>query len=144
VEADDHLVAGYFKVEIDGIAAAEFREAEGLTVQREIIEYQEGGENGRTHKLLGPTRWSNIILRHGMTDNVDFFTWMKKTIAAAPVERKNGSIMLVNQKGDVKVRWDFTNGWLCRWEGPRPDSLQNDVPIETLEIAHDGFEMKQG
>ncbi len=143
-QPDDQLHAASFLVEIDGVTQAMFREAEGLTVHRDVVEYQEGGENGRTHKLLGPTRWSNIVLRGGMTDNDDFFKWMKKAIDAAPVERKNGSIMLVNQKGEVKCRWDFTNGWPCRYEGPRLDSLSNDVPIEALEIAHDGFEMKKG
>ena len=140
---DEYFVGAYFKVEIDGVAVADFREADGLTVHREVVEYQEGGENSKTHKLLGPTRWSNIVLRRGVSSSVDFWTWMKKTIDAQEIERKNGAIIAVNQKGEPKARWDFVGGWPCRYEGPRMDSLDSEIKIELIEIAHDGFTFKK-
>jgi phage tail-like protein len=140
-EPDDMLVGGYFTVEIDGISAAAFRSAEGLNVQQDVLEYQEGGENSKTYKLVGQTRWSNIVLRTGMTSNDDFFQWVKKTVGGT-VERKNGSVIFNDRTGTPKIRWDFTGGWPCRWEGPRLDSMEAEIKIEVLEIAHDGFDMK--
>jgi phage tail-like protein len=140
---DEYLGGAQFKIEIDGITVAAFREADGLSVHREVVEYHEGGENTKTHKLLGPTRWSNIVLRRGITDSMDFYDWMKKTIDAATIERKNGAIIATDQKGQPKMRWDFTGGWPCRYEGPRMEALDADLKIELLEIAHDGFEMKK-
>ncbi|HZV00314.1 MAG TPA: phage tail protein [Planctomycetota bacterium] len=141
-QPDDYLVGGYFGVEIDGITGAVFRGADGLTVHREVVEYQEGGENAKTHKLVGQTRWSNIVLRAGMTADDDFFQWMKKTVDGT-VERKNGAVIFFDRAGLPKLRWDFTNGFICRWEGPRFDSLQSEITIEVVEIAHDGFQMKK-
>lgn len=140
-EPDDFLVGGYFTVEVDGITAAAFRSADGLNVHREVIEYQEGGENAKTHKLVGQTRWSNIVLRTGVTANDDFYQWMKKTVDGT-VERKNGAVIFFNRAGEPVIRWDFSNGWPCRWEGPHLDSMESEIKIEVLEIAHDGFEMK--
>ena len=140
-DADDFFVGGYFTVEIDGITSAAFRSADGLNVHREVIEYQEGGENAKTHKLVGQTRWSNIVLRSGVTGDTDFYKWMKKAVDGT-IERKNGAVIFFDRKKKPKVRWDFSNGWPCRWEGPRPDSMDSDIKIEVLEIAHDGFEMK--
>jgi phage tail-like protein len=142
-EPDDYLQGAYFVVELDGLMETVFQEAEGLTVTREVVEYHEGGENGKMHKLLGPTRWQNIVLRTGVTWSDDFFKWAKKTIDGQEIERKNGAIVLCDREGKPKIRWDFTNGWPCRWEGPRLSSHDHDLKIELLEIAHDGFEMKK-
>ena len=141
-EADDFFVGGYFTVEIDGITTAAFRSADGLTVHREVVEYQEGGENAKTHKLVGQTRWSNIVLRSGVTGDDDFFKWVKAAVDG-DVQRKNGAIIYFDRQQTPKLRWDFTNGWPARWEGPRLDSLEGEIKIECLEIAHDGFEMKK-
>ncbi len=140
-QPDDFFVGGYFTCEIDGITQAAFRSAEGLNVHREVVEYQEGGENAKTHKLVGQTRYSNIVLRTGVTESDDFFKWMKKTVDGT-VERKNGAIIYYDRAQTPRIRWDFTNGWPCRWEGPQLDSMEAEIKIELLEIAHDGFEMK--
>lgn len=136
---DDYLLSNYFVVELDSIQCAAFREADGLTVQREVVEYHEGGENTKMHKLLGPTRWSNIVLKRGFTSSADFWDWMKETIDAQEIKRRNGAIVSYDRKGQESGRWDFTGGWPARYEGPRMDSLQNEIKIELLEIAHDGF-----
>lgn len=131
-----------FKVTIDGMEVADFRAAEGLTVQREVVELYEGGDNSKHHKLVGGTRYSNIVLRRGTTDNTEIFTWVKNTIDGK-VERKNGSIVALNQEGEPVVQWEFKNAWPCRYEGPDFQAGQDEIAIETLELAHDGFEMKK-
>src|SRR5262245_24907507 len=123
---DAQIINCHFGIELDGIVVAFFKEADGLTVYREVVEYQEGGENTMTHKLLGPTRWSNIVLRMGLTDNEEFWKWMKKTIDGQEIERKNGAVISYSQDGQTPLkRWDFKGGWVCRYEGPRTNSLEN-------------------
>src|SRR5512140_2680417 len=95
-KADDYFTDAFFKVEIDGLTVADFREADGLSVHREVVEYHEGGENTKTHKLLGPTRFSNIVLRRGVTTNEEFWKWMKQTIDGQTIERKNGALIAVD------------------------------------------------
>jgi phage tail-like protein len=141
---NDKYQQGYrFKVTIDEIEAADFTEASGLTVQKEVLEYNEGGENTRHHKLVGATRFSNIVLRRGTSDSAALFEWVKQTIDGV-VKRKNGSIIAVTRAGDPIARWDFKNAWPCRYEGPQFRSGESEIAIELIELAHDGFEMKTG
>ncbi|RMG13025.1 MAG: phage tail protein [Planctomycetota bacterium] len=135
-----------FKVTIDEVEAGDFNEVQGLTVQREVVEYAQGGENEFTRKLVGPTRFTNIVLRRGSSDSLDLWNWIKECIDGT-IKRKNGSIIALNQAGDPVARWDFKEAWPCRYEGPDFDSREPGLAalaIETLELAHHGFEMVKG
>jgi len=129
-----------FKVTVDGLDAANFREVEGLNVQLDVVEYYEGGENARHHKLIGGTRFSNIVLKRGTTDSKALFEWVKNTLSGK-IERKNGSIEALNQAGESVARWDFKKAWPCRYEGPSFRGGTDEIAFELIELAHDGFEM---
>jgi phage tail-like protein len=132
-----------FKVTIDEVEAADFTEADGLTVQREVVELNEGGENTHHHKLVGPTRFSNIVLRRGTSASTDLWDWVKQTIDGT-VKRKCGSIIMLDRAGEPVARWDFKNAWPCRYEGPQFRAGESEIAIELIELAHDGFELKKG
>lgn len=127
-----------FLVEFDGITRAGFKECTGLESSQEIIEYREGGGALAVSKLPGLARYSNIILRWGMTNDKDFWNWRKKA-QDGTVERKNGSIILLDDTGAEKGRWDLVEAWPNKWTGPYFDATGNDVAIETLEITHEGI-----
>ena len=132
-----------FKVKIDGIdGVTDFKAAEGLSVQREVVEVYEGGDNSKHHKLIGGTRYSNIVLRRGTTDNVELFKWVKETIDGK-ITRRDGSVTALNQQGDPVISWEFTRAWPCRYEGSDFHAGTDEVAIETLELAHDGFKKKK-
>jgi phage tail-like protein len=133
-----------FLVEVDGITQASFQECTGgLSSEIDVTEYREGGyslEHGSTvRKLPGMTKYSNITLKWGITDSKDLFDWHKNT-SKGKIERKNGSIVLLNEEGQEKIRWNFFNGWPSKWTGPDFNAKSSDVAIETLEIAHEGIE----
>lgn len=132
-----------FQVKIDGLdGVTDFRAIEGLDVQLEVVELYEGGENSRHHKLVGGTRYTNLVLRRGTTDSLELFTWVKETIQGK-ITRRNGSIVALDQKGDPVSRWEFKNAWPCRYEGPDFAAATDELAIEAIELAHDGFEMKK-
>ena len=56
------------------------------------------------------------------------------------VERKNGSVILCNDAGEEKIRWNFVEGWPTKWTGPSMNATGGEVAIETVEIAHEGLE----
>ena len=127
-----------FKLEIDGINKAGFRECSGLDATSDPIEYREGDEKVYTpRKLPGQTKYSNISLKWGITDDHSLWDWRKKTIDGK-TERKNGSIVLMNEDGEEKIRWNFVNGWATKWTGPSFNATANEVAIEALDIAHEG------
>ena len=82
-------------------------------------------------------KYSNILLKAGITDDAQLWDWRKKT-TDGKVERKNGSVILLNDAGEEKLRWNFVNGWPTKWNGPSLNATGNEVAIESLEIAHEG------
>lgn len=127
-----------YKVEIDGITRGGFREASGLDSSQDPIEYREGTDPLHAKKLPGLNKSSNISLKWGITDDAQLWEWRKKSIDGK-VERKNGSIVLYNDAGEEKIRWNFMEGWPTKWTGPSFNATGNEVAIETLEIAHEGI-----
>ncbi len=90
-------------------------------------------------KLPGLNKYSNISLKWGITDDASLWEWRKKSIDGK-VERKNGSIILINDAGEEKLRWNFRDAWPTKWTGPTFNATGNEVAIEALEIAHEGVE----
>ena len=139
----DHPYGAYnFHVEIDGIAAASFAEVCGLESETAVVEYRIG--NARTNaslKLPGLTTFSNIVLKRGITRDPALWQWRKSIVDGNP-DRRNGSIILLDETHNPVLRWSFRNGWPCKWEGPCLDASSNEIAIETLEIAHEGLELE--
>jgi phage tail-like protein len=128
-----------FLVEIDGITRAAFQHCTGFDSSVEVIEHREGGENTTPRKIPGMTKHSNITLKWGMTDDQALYKWHQRVVEGH-VERKNGSIVLLDRKGDAVARWHFYRAWPSKWTGPDFNAEGKDVAIETLELAHEGFE----
>jgi phage tail-like protein len=128
-----------FLVEIDGITRAGFRECSGLDASQDPIDYREGTDALTARKLPGLNKYSNISLNWGITTDAELWDWRKKAIDGT-VERKNGSIVLLNDTGEEQVRWNFREGWPTKWTGPSFNATGNEVAIETLEIVHEGLE----
>jgi len=123
-----------FLVEIDGITQASFAECSGLGSEIEVIEYREGGERTTVRKLAGRVRHPDIVLKWGVTTSRELYDWHLQALNGN-IQRKNGSIVLLDDAGQEKVRWNFSNGWPCKWDGPSFSGKGNDVAIETLTIT---------
>jgi phage tail-like protein len=131
---------GYnFRVEIDGVTRAGFREASGLDSAQDPIEYREGDQELSPRKLPGLNKYSNISLKWGISDDADFWDWRQKSVEGN-VERKNGSVVLFNDAGEEKLRWNFKEAWPTKWTGPSFNATGNEVAIENIEIAHEGID----
>jgi phage tail-like protein len=129
-----------FLVELDGIARAAFQECSGFDATTDVIEHREGGENTTPRKLPGMTKYSNIQLKYGLTDDAELYEWHRRIIRGE-IERKNGSIVLLDRSGQEVARWNFFRAWPAKWVGPSLNAEGNDVAIETLELAHEGVEL---
>jgi phage tail-like protein len=139
-QRNDPYKAFNFLVEIDGVARAAFSEVSGLESETAVIEYRTGSEY-LTRKLPGLTRFANIVLRHGITQDRELWDWRQNIVDGNP-DRRNGMIKLLDDQRNEVVRWTFRNGWPCKWEGPALNAKANEVAIETLEIAHEGLELE--
>jgi phage tail-like protein len=137
-QRDDPYKAFNFLVEIDGVAVAGFSEVSGLASETEVIEYRTGDAKSGVRKLPGLTKHANIVLRRGVTQDADLWNW-RKAVEDGNVDRRNGSIVLLDEARNPVLRWNFSQGWICKWVGPTLRAKGNEVAIETIEIAHEGL-----
>jgi phage tail-like protein len=135
----DPLLDYNFAVEIEGLVAGGFSEVSGLEVELEVQDYREGGVNSFIHKRAGPAKYSsNLILKRGMTDNMVLWNWYWNAVQGI-IDRKNVSILLLDQAGQEVVRWNFEQAYPVKWTGPDLRATANEVAIESLELAHKGL-----
>jgi phage tail-like protein len=126
---------GYrFRIELDDVERGGFQECSGLDFSQDPIEYREGPDPLYPRKLPGLTKYSNITLKWGITKDEELWDWRDRALKGT-IERKNGSIILVDDEGNDKTRWDFEAGWPAKWTGPTFNATANEVAVETLEIA---------
>jgi phage tail-like protein len=61
----------------------------------------------------------------------------------AQPKRFNGSIVIKNNRMQEMVRYTFKDAWAVSWEGPKFDSTNSSLAIESIEIAHHGIEVSR-
>ncbi|NCO86102.1 MAG: phage tail protein [Rhodobacterales bacterium] len=123
-----------FLLEIDGIVSAGFTEVSGVTMESDIVEYREGSDPTHVRKMPGLSKYGNITLKRGFTDNAELADW-RKTVINGLTARKDGAIILLNEAGQPALRWEFTNAWPSKLEGAALNATANETAIETVELA---------
>jgi phage tail-like protein len=123
-----------FLVEIDGITQASFSECSGFSSHVEVIEYREGGDPNTVRKLPGKISYQDITLKRGLTSSSELYDWHRSAVDQ-PIQRKNGSVVVLDDTLAEQVRWNFANAWISKWDGPSLSGKGNDVAIETLTIS---------
>jgi phage tail-like protein len=126
-----------FLVEIPGLTIGRFAECTGLSLEYEVLEYAEGGENRFSHKLRGRLKYPNLVLKRGVTSESGLLTWffeMKERKSRPTV-----TLTLVGSDLQPVRKWGFAEALPVKWTGPTLNAGANDVATETLEIAHGGL-----
>ncbi|MGI8768255.1 MAG: phage tail protein, partial [Propionibacteriaceae bacterium] len=72
----DPPFAGSFVFAVDGVTIGAFTEVSGLAVTMEIEEITEGGNNETTIKVPGRLKWPNLVLKRGITEDDNLFSWI--------------------------------------------------------------------
>jgi phage tail-like protein len=126
----------------DGTAL--FKSCSGLSRQTDVQDFQEGGLTTATRKIIGVTKWPNLVLKNGFTGPpFSLWTWKDLMGKSGDMGRVDGSIFALGANFEVLAQWNFTNGYPVKWEGPEFDATKNELAIESLEIAHEGLSMGQ-
>ena len=79
-------------------------------------------------------KYGNITLKRGITDSAELYERLRQ-VATGVIERRNGSIILLDLEGQEKLRWNFFEAWPTKWDGPDFSAKGNEVAIETLELV---------
>jgi phage tail-like protein len=141
-ERVDPFPAFNFLIDIDNTPVAGFTEVGGLTAESDVVEYREGDDPATPGKLPGLRKYGNITLKRGETDSLVLYEWRKTTEDGA-TERRDGSIVLLNESREPVLRWSFINAWISKYEGPALNSGTSAVAIESMELAHEGLRLER-
>lgn len=147
-------VGFYFRVDLADSASAalslvsnvdnSFQEVSGLSVEMETESVPEGGENRFAHKLPKKTKYSNLVLKRGLVTSVSGFSaWCIDTMGSnlsKPVEPKNISVALLNEKGIPSMVWLFVNAYPVKVQVSDLQAMENKIAVETMEFAYQYFQ----
>lgn len=123
-----------FEVQIEGVTAGWFAECSGLTIEREVFSYQEGGVNDYIHQLPGQIKHQSLTLKHGIADD-RLWQWLQKGVYDGKVKRCHVSVILYNTDRSEAKRWDLTNVYPTKWSGSQLKTGSQQVAIESLELS---------
>ena len=133
-----------FAIEIEGITAGWFTECGGLTVERTVYPYEEGGLNAYVHQLPDRIKHTRISLKRGIADET-LWKWFAgerdEGLYEGKVEYRNMTITLYNVDRSVAKRWNVERAYPVKWSGPDLKAASTQVAIESLEIVHHGISL---
>lgn len=134
----------YFTLSLGGVEAAGFfRECSGFSSEHDVVEQKSADASGKpqVYKMPGQAKWSNITLKRGVDEKGDLWKWRKEVIDGNIAAcRKDGQIQIVDWQGKPVVTFKFLKGWPCKYTAPGLNASSNEVLVEEIEIAHEGFE----
>ena len=141
VQRDNPYPSHNFVVDIGGGDTIGFSEVELPSGAIELIEYREGSDPARsTRKLPGLVNYSNVTLRRGITGSLELYQWWN-TVREGQLLRRNVTITLLDEQRQPVLRWRLRDAWPAKLEAGPLNAHANEVAIEMLELAHEGFEL---
>ncbi|MFO0980904.1 MAG: phage tail protein [Planctomycetota bacterium] len=131
-----------FLVEIDGIPSTGFASVSGLQANLGVLAYRAGNATS-TIKIPGMLEHSNLVLRASITQMSELWKWFKKVQSGSP-DKRSMVITLLDQANQAVVRYKVLNAWPCAWRTPAMQAQVNEVAVEEVELAIEGFEREGG
>lgn len=119
---------------------AGFSECSGLELTMQPEEYREGGRNDAVLKFASRITWSTIRLKRGAALTDDLWNWHYGFVQGRG-KRRDGIIVLQDDRHQPVRSWRFSRGLPIKWTGPAMNAGQNQVAIEEVEIAHEGLQL---
>jgi phage tail-like protein len=138
---NDPYRAFNFRVEIDNLTVGAFSEVSGLSSDGDAVDYREGTDIPlNVRKLVGLRKYANIVLKRGYTQNTELWDWYTNIVNGIP-DRRNGTIILMDEERNDVLRWNIENAWINKIEGPMFKANGNEIAMESVELVHEGLSL---
>ena len=132
----------YYRVEF-GISKnkndVRFQTVSGLTVEYDMEEYKEGGENRFTHKLPVRTKYSDLVLKRGMLTGSEVIDWFFRALRDREFQPTELGIILMNEKSEPLRTWNVAHAIPKKWQVSDLNASENSLVIETMELSYRYF-----
>lgn len=137
----NYVTTNRFYVEMESQVTAAFSECSGLDVQVEKDVYQEGGVNNQQRIFLKHTKFGDLTLKRGITDDQVFWNWIQQSLTAGESRRRNINILIFNQAGETMQVWSLIGAVPVAWKTPSLKADSNTVALEELVLAYEGLKV---
>jgi phage tail-like protein len=129
-----------FLLEWEGLVHAGFSEVTIPDTSADPIDL-EGNEITNVRKTPGSVKYSNVVCRRGITDNMELFEWYKEIVEGKiSTSRKTVSILLLDEERNETSRWDLAEAWPTKCDPPDLNATESEIAIEIRELAHEGMQ----
>jgi phage tail-like protein len=130
---------------IDGVEAGHFMGVDGLSIEQEVIEYQDGDDHV-LRKRPGRVKYGDVTLKKGYVASTVLNNWIERArYGNGQYERKSMSIILhdnaktTDGASEVK-RWNCFECFPKSWKISSLDGKGNDVITEEMVVVIEWFE----
>lgn len=132
-----------FFVELEGLIVGGFTKLTGLSSEIEVESVREGGVNGYVRQFPGQARQGKLTLEHGLALAPTLWNWHYQATQGV-IQRKNGTILLLDERSMPRTMWTFRNAFPSRWTGPEFDASSSEIAFESVELVHEGLKRPGG
>lgn len=130
-----------YQVEIDNTTVGGFTKVAGLSVESEVLEYQEGGLHDVTHTFPTKVTFPNVKLHRGETAHDNFIEWITKSVMEPAKEvRFDVDITMKDIEQSATWGWKLIDAYPVRWEGPQMVANADRFAMELLELSYQEFD----
>ncbi|PSB28208.1 phage tail protein [Chlorogloea sp. CCALA 695] len=137
---ENYVTTNRFYIEIGKNIVASFSECSGISIEVDKEVYHEGGVNEQQRISLGQTRFSDITLKRGMTNDHTFSQWLGE-LFEQKVQRRNVNIVTYNQAGKIMKNWCLIGAIPVGLKLPSLEADGNMVAVEELTLAFEGLKI---
>ncbi|MFF3861519.1 phage tail protein [Streptomyces sp. NPDC002209] len=119
LQPGDALTSHNFGLQIDGVMVEYLAEVSGLTLEQDVITYQQNSAQGRAEVSLLPGVKKNgqCTVVRGMTQSTSFTQWINDSIRGQmSTARKNASIIMMDYQDNPVKRYNLRNAWCSKIE----------------------------
>lgn len=138
--------AGFnFRMEIEGVEVAGFKEISGLEMETTVIEYAEGDDkNTGIKKIPGRTNFSEVTCKRGIVEGTELWEWCK-TVKDYPreIERKSITINLLDNAGEPQKTYTLTAAWPKKYTLGTLDAGADDLAMEEIVFVFENIEIAE-
>ncbi len=118
-----------------------FQSVSGLSVEYEMEDYKEGGENRFVHQLPGRTKYPNLVLKRGVILDSVVTRWCMAAFTLRKFIPADIIVILMNEKGLPLRTWNVVHAIPVKWMTSDLNAEKSEIVVETLELSYRYFVM---
>jgi phage tail-like protein len=137
----DALSTFRFGVQLGGVTVESVQSVSGLSMEQNVVEVKQTTDRGELviRKQPGGRLAGEITLTRGLDKSDALSAWLKKTMEDGNVgsARENITIEMMDSEGKTVRRYNLTDAWVSKWEGPELSAGDGNAATENVTITFD-------